>query len=330
MNLKDIVDEVNVRTPGRPIGTLQRFRTDNLGMQRLNRKLFGDIHNSDWTFHRGGREELQFNLGREEGLKEGDLRFGVAFSLEPSRTMPTIDTLVPKIARFNEYLRQHPEEFASLRMWHYLGDRSSLRSPEPFRADLVQPGAFLFMGRLTDSGAPDYESILTVFDGLMPLYRFVEAAGTAQRPALTLTGPLRLGRPVKAVSAAASLPERLLNIELRHNALQLKLYDELVSQLGYNHVATEQPAAGGGQIDALVSNGAIRIIYEIKVASTARGCIREAMGQLLDYACWPGGPPVDKIVIAGEPALASEAAAYLNRLNVSFPVPLEYRSITLS
>lgn len=330
MTLQDIVDEVNARTSGRPIGTLQRFRGTNLGLQRVRSKLFGKLRDTDYAFHSGGREGLQFNIGWEEGLTGGDMRFGVAFSLELSQTLPAIAPLVPKIARFNDYLRQNPEEFAGLQMWHYAGDRSPVREPGPILADLVRRDVFVFLGSLGDSSAPDYDTLLTTFDRLMPLYRFVEAAAVAESAALSAEAPLRLGCSAKAFSTTASLTERVLNIELRHNALQFQLHSELVDEFGYDHVATEQPATGGGKIDVLVADATTRIVYEIKTATNARGCIREAMGQLLDYSCWPGGPKVDKIVIAGAPALTPEAEAYLARLNLSFPIPLEYRAIALS
>ena len=82
-------------------------------------------------------------------------------------------------------------------------------------------------------------------------------------------------------------------------------------------------------IDAIVRTSAVRILFEIKTASTARGCIREALGQVLDYACWPGGPPVDRIVVVGAEPPTTAEIAYLDRLNRRFPVPLEYRRVAL-
>ena len=123
--------------------------------------------------------------------------------------------------------------------------------------------------------------------------------------------------------------ERLLSVDLRHNALQMALYGELVAEFGHGRVAAEQPAPGGGRIDLVVQTGAARTLYEIKTASSARGCVREALGQLLDYACWPGRPPVERVVVAGAAPATAVVNFYLDRLNEKFPVPLAYRQVVL-
>jgi hypothetical protein len=61
-----------------------------------------------YVFHVGGLNELQFNLGFEDVRGVTTFRHGVAFSLQTTRDLPTINPLVPKIARFNEYPRQLP------------------------------------------------------------------------------------------------------------------------------------------------------------------------------------------------------------------------------
>jgi hypothetical protein len=71
-----------------------------------NSKVFGSVRNDDWTFHLGGRDELQFNLGFESDHEKGSLRYGVAFSLETSRSLLDIAPLLKKLAFFNDYLRQ--------------------------------------------------------------------------------------------------------------------------------------------------------------------------------------------------------------------------------
>src|ERR1700754_2452274 len=54
---------------------------------------------SGYAFHKGGRRELQFNVGFEED--GAYFRYGVAFSLEPSRDLSDpVEVLAPKIQRF--------------------------------------------------------------------------------------------------------------------------------------------------------------------------------------------------------------------------------------
>lgn len=330
--LQEIVAEVDRQADGRPIGEMQAFRTSTKGMKRQNRRVFGGLKHEDWTFHRGGREELQFNIGFEKGNEKGRLRYGVAFSLEPSRTLPSIDPLLPKVARFNDYLRQNLEDLADLWMWEYAPDLRMPHRPCPVEEQFARPKVFVFLGSAGDPEMPDYHAILNTLDRLMPLYRYVEA-GTAE---LTMppkeTSPLRRpGCPERALHATATLAERLLDINLRHNTLQTQLHRELVAEYGYDHVFVEQPAPGsGGRVDVLVEQGSRRIIYEIKTAMSARGCLREAMGQLLNYGCWPGAQTTERLVVVGEPKLKQVEAKYLADLNQSFPRPIEYRSVALA
>lgn len=330
--LQEIVSEVNRRATGRPLGDIQAFRTVTRGLKRQSQRVFGSIRHADWTFHRGGRDELQFNIGFEDGNEKGELRFGTAFSLETSQSLPSIDPLLQKIARFNDYLRQNPREFADLWMWEFAPERGELHHPAPIEERFARPGIFIFLGGIGSAATPDYDTIMEVFDRLTPLYRYVEAgASEASLTANTPNVSFRPGCPTRLLHASASLSERTLDINLRHNALQWQLHKELVEEFGSEYVGVEQPAPGnGGRIDVVVEQGPLRIVYEIKTAMSARSCLREAMGQLLDYGCWPEGRPVDRLVVVGEPALTPAEKVYLKELNRHFPRPIEYRSIALA
>lgn len=335
--LQEIVAEVNRRAAGQPIGGLQDWRKANRGLGRkAGPHVFGAVRGGDdgpYAFHIGGRTELQFNVGIEKPIDGSDLRFGVAFSFEPSQSLPDIDVLLPRVTRFNEYLRADPEDLAGLRMWHHPpdGGRVIARPPSPIEERLVRRGVFVFLGTLGRSASPDYDAILDTLDRLLPLYHFVESGdGRATSPAEAWAEPpLRLRPAAPTGWTTATAAARTLDVELRHRALQAKLCAELVAEFGDGCVGSEHPAPGGGMIDVIVRTSAVRTLFEIKTASTARACIREALGQVLDYACWPGGPPVDRVVVVGpEPPTAVETA-YLERLNQRFPVPLEYRRVAL-
>ena len=71
----------------------------------------------DWAFHAGGLTELQFDVGFEDIDRERWFRHGVAFSLQPTREIPDIAPLKPKIEPFNEFLRVYPNAFEGLSMW---------------------------------------------------------------------------------------------------------------------------------------------------------------------------------------------------------------------
>jgi hypothetical protein len=82
LNIPANADKLNELAPPHPIGKLQDFRTQ---LKKLRRrpgdKIFSAQTTSDyWAFHRGGRTELQFNIGYEHGENNEDLKHGVAFS----------------------------------------------------------------------------------------------------------------------------------------------------------------------------------------------------------------------------------------------------------
>lgn len=329
--LLEIVNEVDNRADGRDFGDLQRYRTAARGLKRQHRRVFGGVRNEDWTFHRGGREELQFNLGFEYDNDLGGLRYGVAFSLEPSRTMPNVDLLLPKLARFNDYLRQNPDEFSDLWMWEFAPERTAPHRPAQIETHLARSGVFIFLGNACDAESPDFDAIMDTLDRLMPLYRFVETGDPLASIAKPIASAFRPGCPPRSIRTFTNLAERLLDVSLRHNALQMQLYSDLVADYGEHCVGVEQPApGGGGRIDVLVQDDSLRIVFEIKTATTARGCIREAVGQLLDYGCWPGGSKVDRLIVVGEPSIMPDEALYLSELNRRFPLPIAYRSVTLA
>src|ERR1035441_5500220 len=119
-SISAIAMEVNRIAPSHEFGKLQKLRKQ-LRKLKHGRSMFFDVSKKSvneeegWAFHTGGREELQFNIGIEK--EEGRFRFGVAFSLEPSRSLTNIDLLRPKIERFNEFIRLNAIDLSSFRMW---------------------------------------------------------------------------------------------------------------------------------------------------------------------------------------------------------------------
>jgi hypothetical protein len=67
--------------------------------------------------------------------------------------------------------------------------------------------------------------------------------------------------------------------------------------------------------------------YEIKTALTARACLREAIGQLLEYGFWPGAQEPARFIVVGESALDNDGKEYLSRLRKRFSLPIENETI---
>ncbi|MGC1784471.1 MAG: hypothetical protein WA708_18245 [Acidobacteriaceae bacterium] len=79
---------------------------------------------------------------------------------------------------------------------------------------------------------------------------------------------------------------------------------------------------------AVLQNGEYAY-FEIKTGLSAQSCIREALGQLLEYSYWPGAEKATRLVIVGEPPFDKKAKAYLETLRKQFSLPLEYRQFDM-
>jgi hypothetical protein len=330
-----IARALNARASSYAIGGLQDLRARLKGYAR---RPSSDIFTSHtihphWAFHYGGRTELQFNIGLEGVSGVEELRHGVAFSFEPSQSLPSIDVLIPKVRLFNDCMRLYPESYGDMRMWHYRGgERSSDYPPGPVMAELVIPGPFVFLGKRQPIASIDYDLILGDFDRLLPLYEYVESGG---REEIELPTPrqgftFRAGCTDKPSATTATLAERQLNVSLRHNLLQAALTRRLIATFGASNVADEHPSGLGTEIDVVVRHGGHEFwYYEIKTTLSPRACLREALGQVMEYAYWPGAQEPARLIVCGESPLGEDGAAYLRLLNERFRLPVAYEQILL-
>jgi hypothetical protein len=121
-------------------------------------------------------------------------------------------------------------------------------------------------------------------------------------------------------------PERRFVI-LKHNAIQNKLYEALCAKFGAECVGTEVPTGDGTSIDVVVKTKEFCWFYEIKTDATAKGSIRQAIPQLLEYAYWQCENHVDKLIIVSPAAITAEATRYLSFLNASFNLRFCYEQV---
>jgi hypothetical protein len=335
LDIETIAQELNARAREHAIGALQNIRAELKGFaRRPGTAIFSSqtIHES-WAFHHGGRSELQFNIGKEEVSGEIEPRHGIAFSFELSQTLPSIDVLIPKVRLFNDYMQLYPEVYADMRMWHYRDEeRSTDYPPGPIMPELVIAGPFVFLGKRQTAANIDYETVLNDFDRLLPLYRYVEGSGKEATVNAVAEGGFRFQPGVRdrAPATTATLAERELNVSLKHNILQAALCRRLISEFGPENVGDEQATGLGTKIDVVLRRSEDEFwYYEIKTALSPRACLREAFGQLLEYAYWPGSREAKRLIICGETALDDEGNKYLQRLRERFRLPIEYQRIVI-
>ncbi len=173
-----------------------------------------------------------------------------------------------------------------------------------------------YLRELTDLG----DSVL--IRNMFPWFVFTQLEGKGGRPVFTPGHKSRLRAGVGTNRVGIEY------IKLRHNLLVETLYAELVDEHGRKVVGTEQPSGLGGFVDAVVKLGDARFwIYEVKVATTASDAIRQALGQLLEYAFREGAWNPQKMFVVGEPALDEGSRKFLSRLRREFELPVEYRQV---
>jgi len=334
MQIPELAKALNRDSVDFEIGSLQKIRACLRSLKRAPCKgIFkrGQTIHDRYAFHAGGRQELQFNIGLEwrDGVKM--IRYGVAFSLQLSQTLPTLDPFESKILRFNDYLNGHSEDFPGFLMWHYHDNReypSDDRPVGPITDALFKERTFIMMGKRLAENAVELEDILAAFDSLLPLYIYVESG--AQDPSFPARSDFTPGCPSFVESTSASHTTRTVDVALRHKTLQIELYKHLCQEAGRNNVRVERRLALGVYVDASVQRNGKESFYEVKVAETVRSCVRAALGQLIEYSYWPSANRASEIVIVGEPALDTDSKAYLSFLRERFGLPLWYRRIDLS
>lgn len=104
-----------------------------------------------------------------------------------------------------------------------------------------------------------------------------------------------------------------------HNRLQNALYDYLVRQYGELAVFYEDDA-----VDLALRHDNKDVFIEIKIALSAKQCIRQALGQLLEYSFYPGRREAQELVIVGEHEASVEDVEFLARLQQKFDLPVRY------
>ena len=337
-DLRTICDEINAAAGTHPIGRFQEIRRSIHGKGPKTNKIFtnqtGTI-DGKWAFNLGGRKELQLNVGFEsfEGDDKDWFRYGVAFSLDPSQTLPKPLILMPKILKLNQYLTNNASEFEDLRFWYYSDHKRSKTFPiGPIPDGVIRVNTFLFWGRLSPRDTVQTEEILFLFDRLLNLYRHVEGDEQIEKAHTNLQKGFvfKAGCMDKPESALGHSKETTKAIVLRHNSLQSALHKALCKQYGEVNVGTENDTGRGSRVDLVVRTKSDFEYYEIKTYPCIRTCLREGVSQLIEYSYWPGGNTAKRMVVVSENPLTPDAKRYLVTLRSDFNLPVYYRRLDMS
>ena len=111
-----------------------------------------------------------------------------------------------------------------------------------------------------------------------------------------------------------------------HDEIKEKLYLQLSKKYGADNVGTEV-SIGHKKIDLVVKNKDSYDLYEVKASQEVRNCIREAMGQIIDYAFFECQDKVGKMTIVGPNPISQEASEYLQNIRIKHNLPIYYESV---
>ena len=135
-------------------------------------------------------------------------------------------------------------------------------------------------------------------------------------------------RPRIGPSSRKALDET--DVEHIHDEMRDALYASLVEQRGAENVSCEEETCGGRPADLVLRRLDSYELFEIKTALAPRDCVRQALGQLLEYAYWPGSPLFAALWVVGPSALDDDTRKHLTGLRERFNIPIDYRHVPVA
>ena len=329
LKLNDILTMLNDHAEDYDFGRLQYIRKTRRPLKKLPSRQPFRLTENFWAHHIGGQKELQFNVSEDEGL----LRWGIALSLQPCREVPDVSVLYPRLRKLSDLLETHGEHFYRLgfEMWDWTErGRSFNRSPQRIANHLYRPGSFVFVGKRAPFEDFDHTIVLRDFDILLPVYEAVEFQSDSEPPVLHsqrgfVFEPDQTATEDRPRTTTASRIGGVSQVSLHHGTLQKALKRELQREGAI--VSIENGDGRGGFIDLVACRDGEYEFYEIKTDSSARLAIRNAIGQLLEYAYWPDAAKPKRLFVVSEQELDAEAKCYLRTLEKETGLSIGYKQV---
>lgn len=320
MDIKEIADTINEKAKKYKMATFRQIRKSlHSDLVRLPpRKIFTPTSIKDtYAFHHGARKELQFNIGFIKRDGKDKFRYGIGLSFEENQTLPDFRVLKKQFVRFTEHLKANKTRLSEYELyWHddIRSDRKYILIDE-LDDSLFRKDNFIFFGKIDPINEIDYDKILTIFDKLLEIYIYVEGTDEIKESKTRSLWKKNIKTDIakKKEKAIRKITARTTESELRHNKIQKKIYKILCEEFGKDNVFPEDLTDIGTLIDIVVKNSNL-FYYEIKTAPLIRECIREAMGQLIEYAYWSNDKNPDKLIIVSENPITNDAKNYLKKL----------------
>lgn len=124
---------------------------------------------------------------------------------------------------------------------------------------------------------------------------------------------------------------KTVEIELYHKKISKHLCTHLRSIYGKNNVKAEHPAGtSSNRIDIVVQDSSDFTFYEIKTYSSIKACIREAIGQVLEYSYFPNKAIAKELIIVSQHKADPATKEYMMHLRSTLGIPLYYQHFDMT
>lgn len=134
------------------------------------------------------------------------------------------------------------------------------------------------------------------------------------------------GKPVYKSHYERKSTAKQTLVHRTHSDIGNELYDYLkeVKGIDASNISLENTTIGRKTIDLTVKERETLSLFEIKTSADPLSNIRQAIGQLLEYALLDNNVKIKKLIIVGPSPLNTTAKNYFDRLCETIQIPLEY------
>jgi hypothetical protein len=123
---------------------------------------------------------------------------------------------------------------------------------------------------------------------------------------------------------------KAIEIVYLHDGISKSLTKSLRSEFGEKNVMREHWAGyGANRIDIIVNKKDKLSFYEIKTYASIKNCIREAIGQLMEYCFYPSTQKAVELIIVSQTPADTNTKKYMAQLRSCLNIPLYYQSYDL-
>lgn len=283
----------------------------------------------DATFSVGRDRKTRFVLIESRGPdRNNDYSDGLEVLL---RGLSSFDATIDDVMIDSAETRQLPVEQRRLKLRHYtyplrlrgVDDVSALRR------DITRTAAGTARGAHAAGGGNSTKRLRLVFTEPSGAELWKVAGSLAQDRGVVVALRRFVFRPRPPTPGGGGRSTRKAMDEAvvthLHYEMQQSLYDSLVIAHGEQHVSCEGTTCSGRPADIILRLPDGYELFEIKTALEPIDCVQEALGQLLEYAYWPGSPAVRALWVVGLSPSDAATQEHLDGLRERFGIPVDYR-----